>query len=206
MKLTSQKGRGNKIHLLIDAEYVITTDVDFWYAHYIADDTELSEEEWEAFCEKITVRKAFNKALDLLSRRDHGKIELSKKLRRTFDEEITNKAVERMSELGYIDDQKFASCLITYLLEVKKFSLSRVKQELRMRGIDRELISDLLSEVETDPVAQVFSLLDTKYRRQLIDEKGKKRTVSALQRLGYSYSDIRSAFYRFDSEIDTYEE
>ena len=37
MIITHQRGRGNKIHLLLDNEYKITTDENFWLDNYIAD-------------------------------------------------------------------------------------------------------------------------------------------------------------------------
>ena len=47
MIITHQRGRGNKVHLLLDGEYTITTDINFWMDNYIIDGTDISEEEWE---------------------------------------------------------------------------------------------------------------------------------------------------------------
>ena len=44
MIISHSKGRGKKIHILIDDEYQITTDVDFWAENYIKDGTHITEE------------------------------------------------------------------------------------------------------------------------------------------------------------------
>ena len=38
-----------------------------------------------------------------------------------------------------------------------------------------------------------------KYARRLGDEKGRRQTVAALQRLGYRWDEIRSALREFDA-------
>ena len=96
MIISHTKGRGKKIHLLIDNEYKITTDIDFWAEHYIKDGTEIDEDEWEELVESINYRKAVNKCYDLLSRRDHSVKELKTKLLRTVDENSAEKAINRM--------------------------------------------------------------------------------------------------------------
>ena len=45
MIISHTKGRGKKIHLLLDDEYQITTDVDFWADNCIQDGTDIDEEE-----------------------------------------------------------------------------------------------------------------------------------------------------------------
>lgn len=206
MILHTQRGRGTKIHLLLDGEYRLTTDAEFWYSHFIADGTELSDEAWDALEQQLTCRRAYQKALDFLSRRDHSHLELMQKLMRTFDREAAKSAIQRLDELGYLDDEKYARTLASYLLEHKNFSVGRVKRELAQRGIDRDSIDLVLAETETDPVAQVLSLLHGKYAAKLANEKDRRRTVNALQRLGYSYSEIRTALSRYETELTTYEE
>ena len=121
MIIKAQKGRGSKIHLLLDDEYRITTDVDFWAENFIKDGTDIDDEEWENLVTKINYRKSFNKCADLLSRRDHSVKELKEKLLRTVDEASADKAIERFLELGYLDDEKFAKALAKHLYEVKNY-------------------------------------------------------------------------------------
>ena len=103
MRLTHQLGRGTKVHLLLDDEYQITTSTTFWAEHYLPDGTEISEDDWQRLVQQINERKALNKAVELLSHRDHSAKELRDKLLRTADSDAADKAVAQMLDAGYLD-------------------------------------------------------------------------------------------------------
>lgn len=200
MIIRAQKGRGSKIHLLLDDEYRITTDVDFWAENFIKDGTDIDDEEWENLVTKINYRKAFNKCADLLSRRDHSVKELKEKLLRTVDEASADKAIERFLELGYLDDEKFAKALSKHLYEVKNYSDNHVRQELYKRGISREIVYDIIDNSEIDSIETIINLVNKKYYNKLNAENGKEKVVAALMRKGFSYGDIKTALHRIENK------
>ena len=59
-------------------------------------------------------------------------------------------------------------------------------------------IEELLEELEPEPVGQIGALVERKYLRALDDERGRRRTVAALQRLGYRWEDIRRALKEYE--------
>ncbi len=200
MVIKSQKGRGKKVHILIDGEYRITTDIDFWLELGVQDGSELSDDEWQVLTDRINYRKALNKAADLLSRRSHSAYELKTKLLRTCDEEAAQRAVDRFVELGYLDDEAFAKELAAHLFNNKHYSPNNVKNELYKRGIQKDIINKILDETENDPVDSVIQIILKKYRIKLHEENGRQKTVAALMRKGFSYSDIKDALYRIENE------
>lgn len=200
MIITHQKGRGNKIHLLLDGEYAITTDVNFWLDNYISNDTQITEEEWEELVEKINYKKALNKCADLLSRREHSVKELKTKLLRTVDEKSAQKAIERYIEAGYLDDEHFCRSLVDYLINNKKYSENHIRQECFKRGVARDIVDLVLSDYQFDNIEVIVQLIEQKYSSKLLQENGKAKVIAALQRKGFTYSDIKSAFYRLDDD------
>ena len=200
MIISHTKGRGKKIHLLIDNEYKITTDIDFWAENYIKDGTEIDEDEWQELVTKINYRKAVNKCYDLLSRRDHSVKELKTKLLRTVDENSAGLAINRMLELGYLDDEKYAEKLLEHLVNNKNMSRSFIKKEMFKRGVPADIISDIMQDAEIDNVSSVKDLILTKYRNKLSAEDGKEKVIASLMRKGFSYSDIKSAFDEIEDE------
>lgn len=200
MKISHTKGRGKKIHLLLDDEYQITTDIDFWAEHYFKDGTEITQEEWESLTDSIHYKKAVDKCYDLLSRRDHSVKELKTKLLRTVDEKNADKAIEKMLELGYLDDEKYARNLVKYLAQTRNMSQNHIKQEMFKRGIPNEIINSVMDDYEFDNVSCVVDLIMTKYRNKLNNEDGNKKVIASLMRKGFSYSDIKNAFYRIENE------
>ncbi len=200
MIIKHQRGRGNKVHLLLNDEYAVTTDINFWLDHYISDGTEISEEEWEELLKEINYKKALNKCADLLSRRDHSVKELKTKLLRTVDEQSAQKAVDRYIEAGYLDDYKYCERLVEYLFNVKKYSLNHVKQECYKRGISQSILNEIISDYDVDQTDVIVELLKSKYSSKLDAENGKQKVIQALIRKGFLYSDISNAFYRIEDE------
>lgn len=200
MIITHQRGRETKIHLLLDNEYKATTDENFWLDNYIADGTDITEEEWEELLEGINYKKALNKCGDLLSRREHSVKELRQKLLKTVDAKSADKAINRFLEAGYLDDEHFCRSLVEYLYNSKKYSTNHIKQECYKRGVDSQIIALVLEEYDFDNINSIIELIERKYASKLEQENGKQKVFAALQRKGFSYSDIKSAFYRL--EID----
>lgn len=196
MIIKAQKGRGNKIHLLLDDEYKITTDVDFWYENLVPDGTDLSDEEWSELVRKINYRKAFNKCADYLSRRSHSVKELREKLLRTVDKASADSAIEKFTELGYLDDESFAFEYTEYLFNKKKYSVNRVRQELFGKGISKEIIDKAVDSIETDQVETIIAIINKSYLNKLNGDGGREKVIAALMRRGFSYSDIKEAFNR----------
>ena len=200
MIITPTQGRGKKIHLHLDGEYQITTDIDFWAENFIKDGTEIDEDEWEDLVDKINYKKAVNKCYDLLSRRDHSVKELRTKLLRTVDEVNADRAIDRMLELGYLNDEHYAEVLLKHLRDEKKMSSSFIKREMRKRGIDSEIVNNLFEENEIDNVSSICEHILTKYARKLNQEGGKDKVFAALTRKGFKYSDIKEAFYKVEND------
>ena len=81
MKLTFKKGKQDKIHISIDSEYALTVDETYFAALGFYQGQEIDDEQYEALREKVSVRRAYNYAVSLLSRRDHSESELLFKLK-----------------------------------------------------------------------------------------------------------------------------
>lgn len=200
MIITHQSGRGDKVHLLLDDEYVITTDINFWLDNFIADGTEISEGEWQELVSGINYKKALNKCASLLSRREHSVKELKLKLLKTVDEVSAQRAIDRYIEAGYLDDEHFCQSLVDYLFNTKHYSSNHIRQECFKRGVSAEIVNNIMSDLDLDNLSTIVELLQTKYSARLEQENGKEKVIAALMRKGFSYSDIKSALYRLEND------
>ena len=205
MKLSIKEGKAKKIHIYIDEEYRATVDSDYWYSEKYRNYKEINEEELTELLNAVSFRRAYNKGLDFLSRRPYGTKELVKKLcEKGHEKEFAKKACDRLLELGLLNDEEYARILANDLLDRKNYSIKRIKQELAFRGINREIIENTVDLLDNDPVSRIIILIKKKYINKISDEKGRKRTVDALLRLGYSYSDIKSALNSVSDFEDEY--
>ncbi len=205
MVITAQKGKTNKIHISINGEYKLTVDADFWFSSGYVSGDEIDEEQYKILADKIAKRRCFNRALNILSRRDHCEKELFNKLMRADGNEAAADAIERVKSLGYINDERYAQNFAEELATRKGYGLRAIRSELIRRGIDRETADNTINSITLDENDSIRVLLEGKFSRKLNTEKGKKQVFSALMRLGYSYSDIRNAmseYNEFDEDYD----
>lgn len=207
MKLTAKPGKGEKIHLSLDGEYIATVNADYWFTCGIKSGSEVTPEQLEELLTESARRKMMNKALDLLSLRDYSRRELSDKLVTKAWEKKEQKDMDlgslkqqasdicdRLEELGLLNEERFARSYVDELIRRKHLSKSGLKTALIQKGVQRDIIETVLEEVDVDPVEQIRELLATKFKnRDLTDEKQKSRTVNALLRLGYRYNEIHAA-------------
>ncbi len=207
MKLTAKPGKGEKIHLSLDGEYIATVNADYWFTCGIKSGSEVTPEQLEELLTESARRKMMNKALDLLSLRDYSRRELSDKLVTKAWEKKEQKDMDlgslkqqasdicdRLEELGLLNEERFARSYVDELIRRKHLSRSGLRTALIQKGVQRDIIETVLEEVDVDPVEQIRELLETKFKtRDLSDEKQKTRTVNALLRLGYRYNEIHAA-------------
>ncbi len=157
----------------------------------ITEKTDISEQEMVRLSRLSQMNKAKERALRLIEFRSHSVKELTDKLKREFDAESSRYAVEEMSRLGLTDDLQFAKNKTRYYTEIKRYSPSRIKRELKIKGIADEFISEALIEYETDPAEQIERIISKRFTPLPQDEKGKRRMINYLLRQGYSFSDIQ---------------
>lgn len=207
MLITSlENGKSGKIHIYADGEYVFTVTDEMCFKYGLKKGMEIMPETVETLKFEYECASAKNKALDLLSVRNHSEFELLQKLKRKFSGDACEYAVSEMRRIGLTDDFKFAEMYAQSLFENKKMGMFRVKQELAAKGIDSSIIEEVVDRYAYDDVhSKLCCLIEKKYASYLKDEKGIRRTVSALVRLGYGYGDIYKAIKDFKNDYE-YEE
>ncbi|MDD6806970.1 MAG: regulatory protein RecX [Oscillospiraceae bacterium] len=207
MKITGKPGRANKYHIFLDGEYTDTTTVDFFATCGIKNGSEISEEKWIELRSAIYLSKIKNKALDLLTLRDHSKKELSDKLYQKFSKDTTDynylkvqieSVCSTLEEQGLLNDERFAKVYAESLVRRKSASASAIRGALSQKGISKDIINNVIDSLELNPVESIIHILETKYKgKDLTDEYQRNKIIGALTRLGFNYSEIRAAIYKY---------
>ncbi len=181
----------------IDGEFALNLDTQTLLENRFDVGREIDDEDLRDILALSNERRAKEKALWLISYRDHSKKELQEKIQRTCDPDAAAEAVARMEELGLVNDERFARQYARKLLLEKRMARRAAVFELTRKGIDRATAEAVLEEIDVDPRENIRAVLDKKYR-SLQDEKTKRRAVAALQRLGYGWDDIRAVLEEYD--------
>ena len=205
MKLTYKKGKQDKIHISVDGEYSFTVDETYFLSMGIYNGKEVDSAELNEIIETVNIRRAYNYAVSLLSRRDHSERELMTKLTQKGYTQGAEEAIAKLRDGGYVSDERFARLYVRELQIFKKYGKRRIEQELFRKGIDREIIREVLEETDFDE-SDLVNLIERKYGRYLSDEKGVAKTINGLLRMGYSYGEIRDALKSINENIESDEE
>ena len=133
------------------------------------------------------------KIMDFLSRREHSKKEIYKKmLDKVNSLEILEEEIKKLEKDGILDDARFAE---QYLYSLVKRGLGplRINKYLQEKGVDSHLINTLLKDLDWQDLAKEVLLKKSKYQIP-----PKEEDVIKLKRFlnyrGFEYYDIERAF------------
>ncbi|MCQ4307418.1 recombination regulator RecX [Pseudomonas stutzeri] len=129
------------------------------------------------------VRRA---AMDLLARREHGRIELSRKLRtRGALPELIEPALDRLSEEGLLSEARYLESFVRMRANAGYGPL-RIREELSQRGLARDDIEQALRDSGFDWSAQLHEVWMRKFAGELpSDQRERARQGRFLSYRGY---------------------
>lgn len=138
---------------------------------------------------------ALERALRLLNYRIRGKKELTKSLEeRHYQPDEIADAVAQLEKVGLINDERFAKSLAETRVLVSRRGRHAIFFELLKKGIDKELIEEVLAGLSRESELEAARSLATSRLKRLADLeplKRKMRILSLLQRRGFSAEVIR---------------
>ena len=164
--------------------------------------TDLTEEQLNTLLAASQYSRARERALYLLGLRDYACKELEQKLYSEADPDTAAVVIERLRQVGLLDDERYAARLAHSLSETKHYPRRRIEQELRHRGIAPLTAQAAAEDVDSEDFEQALALLQKKYYNKLNDPDSRRRVTAALARRGFSYGAIRRAFAALDISDD----
>lgn len=132
----------------------------------------------------LAVRRA---AMDLLARREHGRVELTRKLRkRGAPQELIEAALQRLSEEGLLSEARYLESFVAYRARAG-YGPQRIREELGQRGLERSDIDQALRESAIDWFESLRETWQRKFAGQLpMDARERAKQGRFLAYRGYS--------------------
>lgn len=155
---------------------------------------ELGEEGLEALRASAKTSQAKAAAARMIGSRALSKQELTRRLvKKGSDAADAQAAADWLEEIGAVDDENYAAALVRHY-GGKGYGPARVREELRRRGVDRELWDSALEEMPE--AAEILDKLLRK-RGDLSDPKERRRASDALLRRGFGWEQVKAALGRY---------
>lgn len=201
----SRRYRG-RFELIFDDGTRLMTSKDVIAENYLHSGKEMTEEDIENLKTGFIRDETRRKAIDIINRRPLSKYEVQKKLiEKGETPENSAEAAQWLEELGLIDDREYALLVVSHY-SAKGYGPRRVRDELYRRGVSKDYWDEAMSQMPQQD-DEIDRFIMSKLGGEMPDRREKKRVSDALARRGFSWSDIASAFRRYEEsagEEETY--
>jgi regulatory protein len=129
---------------------------------------------------------AFERAVGALGQRERTTAELVSWLgERGYAPAEVEAAVERLTALGELDDERFARRYAEDKRELRGWGADRIREALAAKGLDRATIDVALGAVTADDeLTRAIELLERR-GEPAVDESSRSRALGFLARRGY---------------------
>lgn len=112
-----------------------------------------------------------------------------------FDDDLTEKVLQRLVEKKYLDDRKFAEFYVENRYVRKGISHKRLRTELKRKGVEQEIINQTFEQVPRDEDEEI---------KKVIAKKRKKyndfQLIGYLVRQGFNYQSAKTAVEQYSEE------
>ena len=136
----------------------------------------------------------YNKALDLISRREHSQKEIKNKLHiRYEDTELIESVINKLISNNLVNNHRFAEL---YVLNRKRkgFGPKKIFYELLDKGINDSISNKIIAN-EEDWESVAIKIFNKKFKDgPSSDIKTKNKQKAFLQNRGFSFKEIESGF------------
>jgi regulatory protein len=122
------------------------------------------------------------RALRLLARREHSRLELGRKLSPHAESpDALEFLLDSLEQKKQLSDERFAAERARVLS--RKFGAARIRQDLKAKGIGAELVGSISAEGELE---RARAILERKYREPAATREERAKRMRFLQSRGFS--------------------
>ena len=200
--IKSQKNQ-KRVNIYLDGKFGFGLDLENFVKLGLKVEQNLTERQIEEIVKKAEFQKIYDKILRFGSLRPRSEKEyrvwlMKHKVHESLHQELFN----RLKRLDFLNDNKFAVWWIGQRLQFKSKSKKELVQELRIKGIDKEIIDDVLAESKIDEVAMAKKLLKKKKYmwEKLGDFESRKKMSEFLLRKGFNWEVVREVIKGIDAD------
>ncbi len=143
--------------------------------------------------EKKPPPSAYNKALGLLSRREHSEKELAQRLKRAgYEKDDSETAIEKLQSINFQSDDRFAELLVRSRVG-QGYGPRRIAYELANHGLSREAIALAIATEDADWLSIATQLTERKFGRKAANSHAERnKRAQFLLRRGFDVETVKS--------------
>lgn len=193
--ITAIKPQKNKprASVFLDGKFRFGIDLENLVKFGLRVEQELTEKDIENIVKVAEIGKTFPKLLKFATIRPRSMKEIYNWFwRREIGEDAQKKLLTKLQRVIKTDDEEFAKWWVTQRLSFNPRSKKALAVELMQKGVNKNIIKNILEEVEVDELKMVKELAEKKLRSlcRYDEETRNKKLIAFLQRKGFSWGVI----------------
>lgn len=194
MRITSLKPQANnpeRVNIFVDGQFLQAASALLVYQMGLATGQELTQEQLTQLRDEETLQQAVARALNFLSFRPRSRAEVRLYLQgKAVEPTVIEAVIQRLDHLELINDHDFASFWIDNRKQFSPRGAQALKNELRMKGVRRDIIDELVNDEQDEDLAMQTArkkALSLMQQAKMDYATFSRRLGSFLQRRGFDY-------------------
>lgn len=202
-----RKKYNNQVRFNDGTEWYFSQEELFRYGIYAG--RRIGEQEWNALLGAIEEDRAYAAGLHILLYKKNTRLEVKQKLKRkAYGDSAVDAALIRLEEAGYIDDKRYTENYFKACKMQKYKSMNQGRKELLRKGVDADIIAEVLSEYEEetleDEICKMKQFMNNKYTKLIHGDSIEYNRIIGLKRTlynkGYSMEAIQKVLGELAAE------
>lgn len=146
----------------------------------------------------LTYDEAKEKALKYLDYRSHSEYEIREKLKLAGAEaDIIEQVCEFLLEYKLINDTDYAIRYSRDLQNLKRLGKARIRNELKKKGIENDIIEIAVSELPEQDEGMLFELVKKRMKGNMVN---REKVMRYFLYRGYSFDEIKNCINNINFE------
>lgn len=197
--IEDQKRRKDRVNVFLGGSFAFSLDREVVQQQGLCPGQSLSDSQIDELVRVDLFGKCLEAALHLLSYRPRSEAEIRQRLYRRFEKETIDRVVLHLQERQIVDDAAFARFWTENRESFSPRSKRLLKMELRRKGIDSEVVDEVLGGVDDEESA--YRAAQRKGHNLGKDYETFRQKLGAfLGRRGFSYDVINRTIERLWQE------
>ena len=190
--LKAGKRREKRVNVFLDDSFAFSLEAEVVTKAALRVGQELTPRQEEELSGADRYQRCLNTAFHFLSYRPRSESEVRQRLlKHGYDAGSINKAINRLKELELVDDTEFARFWAENREQFSPRSRRLMKLELQRKGLDRDIIEEVITGVNEDESA--YRAAGKKARSLPLSDYQvfRQRLVAYLGRRGFGYDVVK---------------
>lgn len=203
-ELKLQKRNRDRFSIYVDGDFFLGISANLVAKYGIYKGREIDSDELEIIKEAAIYERFWNRTVRYLEGRIRNEYQVRQYVRKLYMQNreewigkeveldlppIEGKIIDELLKFRLIDDRQYTEAYVRDRLKLKPRGSRLMIQELRAKGVDRELAEEIVNELMGDEVDLAEETLYRKYKVRHISQDDRKK-IDFLRRRGFNWDQI----------------